>query len=66
MKGTNNYILELSKKINHNHLTYYKNKNIADKNFNNFRDALSFLKKIRDDNIMLKKQYKIKIDFKIN
>ena len=50
-----NQILELSKKNNYDSTYYCRNKNIADNSFNNFDEALSFLKKIRDGNLTLGK-----------
>ena len=43
-------------------ITFHVNgKNAGDKSFNIFNDALSFLKKIRDGNMMLEKSKKIKM-----
>ena len=43
-----NEIFKLSEKINNDDLTYlYKSKNIGDKSFNDFDNALSFFLKIK-------------------
>ena len=48
-------ILELSKKNNYDDLTYYfEGKNICEKCFNDFDNAISLLEKIKDGNIMQK------------
>ena len=49
-------ILELSKKNNYDDLTYhFKGKNICEKCFNDFDNAMSLFKKIKNGNIMQKK-----------
>ena len=48
-------ILEKKKKNNYDDLTYYfEGKNICEKCFNDFDNAISLLEKIKDGNIMQK------------
>ena len=54
-------ILELSEKINYDDLTYhFKVSNIREKSFNDFDKAFSSFEKIRDGNITLENQLKMK------
>ena len=58
-------ILELSKKINYEYLMYhFKDRHAREKSSNNFDNAISFLKNIRDGNITLEKPKKYPNEYK--